>query len=88
MAVMDKVKDTRLKVKKAKPKQLETVQTGELSDVSPNGTDRGIGSSYAMAVGNILEEAKMLRKGSQSGFLGKEKETIDVKEVAKNSNKR
>lgn len=57
--------------------------TGQKSDkrvsMTPDKSkDRGDGSSFAYAVAAIKEEAKGL-KGSQTGFLGEPKETIDLK---------
>lgn len=46
---------------------------------SPTETDRGIGSSFAMAVSRIMDMAASVA-GSKNGFLGKEKVTVDVKE--------
>lgn len=37
---------------------------------------RGMGSSYAYAVDNLLDQAKHM-KGSDNGFLGEPKETLD-----------
>ncbi len=59
--------------------------TGQKSDVrmkpKAQHQDRGIGSSFAMAVANVLEESKQL-KGSQNGFLGVASETLDIKDQA------
>lgn len=91
MAVSTKEKDTRLKVKKAKPGQLETVDTGEKADQRkyPDAQmkDRGIGSSFAMALGNILEDAKEFKKAAKAGFLGKPSEVIDPKEYSQSLTK-
>lgn len=83
MAVQNKPKTTRTVVSKKKQPEGKTAQTGEESDrrvqVAPDSSkDRGIGSSFAMAVGEMLTEAKEM-KGSQSSFLGKPSETIDPK---------
>ena len=91
MAVQSKPKTTRTVASKKKQPEGKTPQTGEESDrrvqVAPNsGLDRGIGSSFAMAVGEILQEAKTMR-GSKQGFLGTEKETIDIKEYNQSLNK-
>lgn len=71
-------------------KQGASVGQNELSDDrqerKPQHLDRGIGSSFADAVGNLLDEAKGL-KGSTHGFLGKEKQTIDAKQYAHTLNK-
>ena len=61
-------------------------ETGELSDsrvqTAPNsGLDRGIGSSFAYAVGAIMQQAPDL-KGSQNDFLGVPSEVIDPKQYA------
>jgi len=45
---------------------------------APRQEDNGIGSAYAIAVGEALN----LEKGSKQGFLGKEKKTIDPKQFA------
>ena len=84
MAVQSKPKTTRTVVGKKKQPEGKTPQTGEESDrrvqVAPNsGLDRGIGSSFAMAVGELIQDAKKMR-GSQTGFLGQEKEVIDIKD--------
>ena len=91
MAVREKPKTTRTVVGKNKQPKEKTPQTGEKSDhrvqVAPDSTkDRGIGSSFAYAVGEILQEAKEI-KGSKVGFLGKEKETIDVKQYSQSLTK-
>jgi hypothetical protein len=91
MAVKTKPKTTRTVVSKKKQPEGTTPQTGEMSDrriqVSPDSNlDRGIGSSFAYAVGEILTEAKQMR-GSKQGFLGTEKETIDVKDFVQSLNK-
>lgn len=59
---------------------------GEMSDrrtqSAPNsGLDRGIGSSFAYAVGAIMQAAPDL-KGSQSDFLGVPSEVIDPKQYS------
>jgi hypothetical protein len=41
--------------------------------------DRGIGSSFAMAVSRIMDAAASMA-GSKNGFLGKEKVTVDSQE--------
>ena len=46
---------------------------------SPVEADRGIGSSFAMAVSRIMDAAASVA-GSKNGFLGKEKVTVDSKE--------
>ena len=84
MAVQSKPKTTRRVASKKKQPEGKTPQTGEESDrrvqVAPDsGLDRGIGSSFAMAVGELLQDAKKMR-GSQVGFLGQEKEVIDIKQ--------
>ena len=80
MAVQTKTKDTRLKVKKAKPKIEETAKTGQDSDdrMKPMAQhqDRGIGSAFAYATAQLLKEAPDL-KGSQNAFLGVPSETLD-----------
>lgn len=91
MAVQSKPKTTRSVASRKKQPEGKTPQTGEESDrrvqVAPNsGLDRGVGSSFAYAVGEILKEAKQMR-GSQTGFLGQEKEVIDIKEYTHSLNK-
>jgi 5-methylcytosine-specific restriction endonuclease McrBC regulatory subunit McrC len=41
--------------------------------------DRGIGSSFAMAVSKIMDAAASVA-GSKNGFLGREKVTVDSQE--------
>jgi hypothetical protein len=69
--------------KKSKKVQGHKAPTGQESDVrmkpKAEHQDRGIGSSFAMAVSNVLEESKQL-KGSQSSFLGVASETLDIKD--------
>lgn len=86
MAIQNKGKDTRLGVSKSKKQETKSAKTGQKSDnaaaVSPNSNlDRGIGSSFAYAVNVMREEASNL-KGSQNGFLGQPKETLDPKQFA------
>lgn len=82
MAVQSKPKTTRTVASKKKQPEGKTPQTGQASDrrvaVAPDsGLDRGDGSSFVYAVGELLKDAKQIR-GSQNGFLGTEKETIDL----------
>ena len=86
MAVMTKAKTTRKVVGKKKQDERRTPQTGEESDrrtqVAPDSRlDRGVGSSFAYAVGEMLNAAKEM-KGSQSNFLGEPSEVIDPKQFA------
>jgi hypothetical protein len=86
MAVQSKSKTTRTVASRKKQNEGRTAQTGEESDrrtqVAPDSSkDRGIGSSFAYAVGEMLTEAKEM-KGSQSAFLGVPSETIDPKSYA------
>lgn len=85
MAVDRKIKDTRIMRRKGKQAAGEPASTGQLSDdrkrPDPRSADRGIGSSYAMAVGNVLEQSAEMKKGSQSGFLGESSETMDIKQI-------
>lgn len=82
---MNKTNDTRLKVKKSKPKVEKTPRTGEDSDDRKKPLaehqDRGIGSAFAYAVGELKAQAKEMR-GSQNAFLGVPSETIDPAEYA------
>jgi hypothetical protein len=84
---MKKVSDTRMKASKRKQPQGQKAATGQESDerMKPQAQhqDRGMGSSFAMAVANALEESKAM-KGSQSNFLGVPSQTIDIKEHAYN----
>jgi len=48
-----------------------------------NPPDTSVGNSFAFAVGEILKQSETI-KGSQTGFLGVPKETIDVKEFNHN----
>ena len=87
MAVQTKTSDTRLKTKKTdKSKQGEPAKTGEMSDdrkiPSSRTSDRGIGSSYAMAVANILEDAKTMKSDAKKSFLGQESKVIDPKQFS------
>jgi len=86
MAVQSKPKTTRSVASRKKQDEGKAPQTGEESDrrvqVAPDSSkDRGIGSSFAMAVGEMLVAAKEM-KGSQSNFLGKPSEVIDPKQYA------
>ncbi len=69
--------------KKSKKVQGHKAPTGQMSDerMKPKAEhqDRGIGSSFAMAVQNVLEESRQL-KGSQNNFLGVQSETLDIKD--------
>lgn len=83
MAVQTKAKTTRSVASRKKQNEGKAAQTGEESDrrvqVAPDSSkDRGIGSSFAYAIGEMLVEAKEM-KGSQSAFLGKPSEVIDPK---------
>lgn len=75
-------KELKVKQKASKRKQGSSADPKQLSDdrkpKAPRSEDRGIGSAYAMAIGEALN----LEKGSQEGFLGKEKQTIDPKQFA------
>lgn len=77
-------KSTKSK-KSSKRVQGQQASTRQLSNKrekhQPRTQDRGIGSSYAYAVGNVVEEAKNM-KGSQTNFLGVEKVTLNPKEFA------
>lgn len=42
----------------------------------PRTQERGLGTSYAMAVNSLIDQAKQM-SGSKNGFLGVEKVTID-----------
>lgn len=72
--------------KKSKGKSRGTqAQTGEMSDhgvqTSPDKSKgRGIGSSFALAVGEVMEQAAKL-KGSQSDFLGTPSEVISIEKM-------
>lgn len=62
-------------------------QTKELSDhrvqASPDKTKgRGIGSSFAFAVGSVMQSAPNI-KGSQTDFLGEPSEIISVSEMTR-----
>lgn len=64
----------------------ESRETGETSDnrneIAPNSNlHRGIGSSFAYAVGAIMQAVPDL-KGSQTDFLGEPSEVIDPKQFA------
>lgn len=69
--------------KKTKLTQGHKAPTGQKSDkrMKPQAEhqDRGIGSSFAMAVAVVLEESKQL-KGSQGNFLGVQSESLDIKD--------
>lgn len=69
---------------KSKKKQGTPAKTGEMSDhrvqMSPDKSKgRGIGSEFAYAVGEMLQQAAEV-KGSQSNFLGIPKESIDIQQ--------
>jgi hypothetical protein len=46
--------------------------------------ERGLGSSYAMAVSRLMDQASSL-SGSKNGFLGVEKVTLDPVEHGSHS---
>jgi len=46
--------------------------------------DRGTGSEYAYAVGKALEKGKSLRKEAKESFLGVEKRTVSLDNIAQN----
>lgn len=77
----------KTKVKNGQASQGHKAATGQKSDerMRPKAQhqDRGIGSSFAVAVANALEESKTM-KGSQTAFLGVPAQTIDIKEHAYN----
>ena len=86
MAVQNKPKTTRKVVSKKKQDQGTYESTGKLADrrtqTAPDSSlDRGIGSSFAYAVGAVLQAAPSV-KGSQSDFLGEPSEVIDPKQFA------
>jgi len=75
------------KMKKEGKTRGTSPQTGSLSDhaiqLSPDmSRGRGIGSSFAYAVGAIMQQAPAI-KGSQTDFLGEPSETVDIKEMSK-----
>lgn len=45
-----------------------------------NPPNTNVGNSFAFAVGTMIKESKQFR-GSDTGFLGVPKETIDIKEL-------
>ena len=61
--------------KQANPESLAS--TNQIPD--PKMLSRGIGSSFAMAVANLMDKADSLA-GSKNGFLGIEKAILDPKE--------
>ncbi len=69
--------------KKSQKNQGKGVDGNSLSDRKiapwPTTTGRGIGSSYAMAVGNVMNEARGEKGSDKSEYLGKQKETIEYK---------
>lgn len=54
----------------------------------PRSMGRGPGSAYANALDNVLGQSKELKQGSQKGFLGVEKKSIDVKEYSRSLKKK
>lgn len=65
--------------------QGKNASSGSLSSTGmeklPRTMGRGLGTEYANAVGKILDDAKNMR-GSDVGFLGTEKKSIDVNEFS------
>lgn len=91
MAVKSNAKTTRRVESRKKQNEGSTPKTGEESDrrvqVAPDSSlDRGIGSSFAYAVGEVLAQSKEM-KGSQSSFLGKPAEVIDPKQYVQSLSK-
>ena len=86
---------TKYKLEKSNkaPKKQQGINanTKQLSDDSqkPNARtqDRGLGSSFAYAIGGLLNGI-LGDKGSQKGFLGVDKKSIDPKEYAHSINKK
>lgn len=80
-----KTGDTRTKTQKQDKSQGEPARTNSASDARvrrpPRTMNRGIGSSYAYAVRNVMEEAKTM-KGSDAAWLGQEKKILDPKEYS------
>lgn len=76
----------KLKIKtnpSPKRQKSESVKTGEASDTRtmPDATlpDRGIGSSYAMSLGKLMEDAERQNRDS---YLGVKSTIIDPKEYS------
>lgn len=87
MASMNKPKTTRRVVSKKRQDEGSSIQTGEMSDhrvqLSPDKNKaRGIGTSFAYAVGAVMQQAPNL-KGSQSNFLGEPSEVISIQEMTR-----
>lgn len=79
------IKNGKASGKHSKKVQGDIARPAALSDMNmqkaPAIAPRGLGSSYAQAVGNVMQQAKEV-KGSSHGFLGQEKKTLDPKEHA------
>jgi hypothetical protein len=69
--------------KKSHKKAGKSVDGNSLSDTRiapwPSTKPRGIGSSFAMAVGKVANEARGEKGSDKSEYLGKRKESIDYK---------
>jgi hypothetical protein len=74
--------------KETKKQQGKSVSGASLSAKNqmkfPEMLERGLGSSYAMAVSRLMDQASSL-SGSKNGFLGVEKVTLDPVEHGSHS---
>lgn len=74
--------------KESKKQQGKSVDGASLSATNqmrfPQMLERGLGSSYVMAVSRLMNEANSLA-GSKNGFLGVEKVTLDPVEFGSHS---
>lgn len=84
--IRTKTQGTLRSPKGKKQDEGKTRETGELSDnrvqnAPDSRLDRGIGSAFAYAVGEMMTAAKEM-KGSQVDFLNEPSEIIDPKQFA------
>lgn len=87
MARMDKPKTSRTVTTKPSKNKGDQAEPASMSDhriqLSPDKTKgRGIGSSFAFAVGGVLQQTPEI-KGSQVDFLGEPKELITIEQMTR-----
>lgn len=77
---------------KSKKNQGDVVETNSASSTNterfPRSFGRGSGSAYAYALENVMEKSKKLKQGSQKGFLGVEKVSLNPSDHSHSLRKR